>query len=117
MSENEALSEDCYEGEHDWGEPEGLGNDVWRVTCRRCGEQVEEFLFVEYWKHKTFTIMGKTYPALKAWGNISKCSECGRIIFDCPLILWDEKDTSKALTFCWKCAEQLGILERLTVRR
>jgi len=90
--------EDEY-SEHNWGEPEDLGHDVWRVTCKRCGEEQEEILIIKYWKKKTITILGKTYPALKAWGNISKCSECGKIIFDVPLILWDKDDTSKALTF------------------
>lgn len=105
--------EECYEGEHDWGAPEDLGNDIWKVTCRHCGEEQQEFLFVEYWKRKTMTILGKTYSALKAWGNISKCSECGKPIFDCPLILWDSNDESKALTFCWTCVERLGILDVL----
>lgn len=105
--------EECYEGEHVWGEPEDLGNNIWQVTCKRCGEQLQEILILEYWKRKTITVLGKTYPALKAWGNISKCSECGKVIFDVPLILWSSNDTSKALTFCWKCAEQLGILEQL----
>jgi len=107
------MSEECYEGEHDWGEPEDLGNDVWRVTCKRCGEKEEEILLIEYWKHKTITIAGKTYPALKAWGNIARCSECGKVIFDVPLILWDSNDTSKAVTFHFECASKLGILEMM----
>jgi len=107
------IFEECYEGEHDWGKPEYLGDDIWQVTCLRCGEQNQEVLIVQYWKHKTITIKGKTYPALKAWGNISKCSECGTPIFDVPLILWDTIDTSKAVTFCWTCVERLNLLERL----
>ena len=110
------FSEECYEGEHDWDEPQDLGNNIFKVTCKRCGEELEEVLIVEYWKKKTMTILGKTYPALKAWGNISKCSECGKIIFDVPLILWDSNDTSKALTFCFKCAEKLGILNLMMKR-
>lgn len=107
------IPEECYEGEHDWGEPEDIGNNIWRVKCKRCGEEDEEILFVKYWKRKTITVAGKTYPSLKAWGNISKCSECGKVIFDVPLILWDAKDPSAALTFHWKCAEKLGILKLL----
>ena len=102
--------EECYEGEHDWGEPEDLGNDIWRVKCKRCGEELEELLIVEYWKRKTITILGRKYRALKAWGNISLCSDCGKPIFDVPLILWDSGDKSKAVTFHWSCAEKLGIL-------
>jgi len=108
------FHEECYEGEHNWGEPEDLGNNVWRLTCKRCGEEREEYVIVKYWKRKTITFRGKKYRALKAWGNISLCSECGKPIFDVPLILWDSKDTTKALTFHWECAEKLGILDLLT---
>jgi len=111
------IPEECYEGEHSWGEPEDLGNDIWRVTCKSCGEEVEEVLVVKYWKNKTITISGKTYRALKAWGNISRCSECGKVIFEVPLILWDKEDASKALTFHFECAEKLGILKNLKVLR
>jgi len=106
-----SLPEECYEGEHDWGEPENVEGDVWRITCKRCGEEVEEVLIVEYWKRKTMRIKGKTYKALKAWGNISLCSECGKVIFDVPLIVWDEKDKSKAVTFHFECAEKLGMIK------
>ena len=107
------FCEECYEGEHDWGKPEDLGDNIWRVTCKRCSETIEELVIVEYWKRKTMTIKGKKYPAIKAWGNISLCSECGSPIFDVPLILWDRQDTSKAVTFCWLCVERLGLLEAL----
>ncbi len=50
------VPEECYEREHDWGEPEDLGNDVWRVTCKLCRDEVEEVLIVKYWKHKTITV-------------------------------------------------------------
>ena len=109
--------EECYEGEHAWGEPEDLGNHVWRVTCKRCGEEREEILMVEYWKRKTMTVLGREYRALKAWGNISLCSNCDKPIFDVPLILWDSNDKSKALTFHWDCAKELGILDLLTGKR
>ena len=117
MVESTSFPEECYEGEHDWGAPENLGNDVWRVICRRCGEEWKDILIVEYWKRKTMTVAGKTYKALQGWGNLASCSECGQPIFDVPLILWDSNDESKALTFCWNCAERLGILDSLKVRR
>jgi len=85
-------------------------NKVWQRKCLKCGETEEEFLFVEYWQDKFITILGKPYKALKAWGNISLCSECGEVVWH-PLILWDSKDTSKALTFHFGCAKKIGILE------
>jgi len=107
------LPEECYEGEHAWTEPEEVDKEhhLWHRECKRCGEVEEDFLFVEYWPQKTMTIKGKKYRALKAWGNISLCSKCGKVIFDCPLILWDSKDTSKAVTFHIECAQKLNLFQ------
>jgi len=113
MEDSEKLSEECYEGYHDWGTPENLGDNLWRVICRRCGEEWEEYAEVEYWKRKTMTVRGKAYPAVKAWTDIALCSECGIPIFDVPLILSSSEDTTKALIFCWPCANKLGILDLL----
>lgn len=85
---------------------------IWERTCLKCGLTEQEILIVEYWKHKFITIRGKKYPALKAWGDISECAECQEVVWQ-PLILWDENDTSKAVTFCWKCVKNLGILDKL----
>jgi len=30
---------------------------------------------------------------------------------DAPLILWDEKDKSMAITFHFECAEQIGLMD------
>jgi len=85
---------------------------IWRRTCLKCGTTEEEILIVKYWKDKFITIRGKQYRALKAWGNISVCSECGKVVWH-PIILWDFKDTSKAITFHQQCAERLGIFDFL----
>jgi hypothetical protein len=87
-------------------------NKVWQRRCLKCGETEEEALFVEYWRDKCIAIYGKQYRALKAWGNISVCSECGEVVWH-PLILWDSEDTSKALTFHFGCARKIGILNIL----
>lgn len=110
------MYDECY-AEHDWSKPENLEGDIWQVVCRRCGEVEQEFLFLEFWKRKTMTVCGKIYKALKAWGNIAKCMECGTIIFDAPLILWSQKDNSKAVTFCFICVKRLGILDKLMRKR
>jgi len=88
---------------------------IWRRTCLKCGATEEEALMVEYWKDKFIMIRGKLYPALKAWGNISRCSECGEVVWQ-PIILWDSKDTSKAVTFHQRCAEKIGIFDSLKLR-
>jgi hypothetical protein len=91
-------------------------NKIWQRKCLKCGETEEEVLLVEYWPDKYMVIrigqVTKLYKALKAWGNISRCSECGEVVWH-PLILWDSKDTSKALTFHFGCAEKVGILDLL----
>ena len=105
----------CYEQglEHDFSEPKDMGGGVWRVKCRRCGLEEVEYLFVRYWPHRTITVQGKTYRALRAWGNISLCSECRKPIFDVPLILWNSVDPTAALTFHFDCAREIGTLDHL----
>jgi len=103
---------DVY-GDHDWTEPEVVeinGEKIARRKCKRCGLVEEELLIVKYWKNKFIEVCGKKYKALKAWANVSICSECGKPVFE-PLILWDSKDTSKALTFHIECAKKIGIFK------
>lgn len=83
---------------------------VFEGHCEKCDLTTTEILHVEYWhenqKEDPFIrIGGKRYRALKSWGNIAPCSQCGKIFFECPLILWAEEDPSKALVFCPKCGE------------
>lgn len=87
---------------------EKVGEDTYRRTCTQCGFTEEELLIIEYWKDKTITLRGKTYKALKGWGNIGLCSDCGKVVWS-PIILWDEKDPSKAVLFHLKCARKLGL--------
>jgi len=87
-------------------------NKIWQRKCVKCGLTEQEVLIVEYWKDKFITVHGKKYRALKAWGNISECAHCGDVVWH-PLILWDANDTSKAVTFHFQCAKDLGILDSL----
>ena len=107
--EHEDYGDYC---DHKWGEAVHLGKNIWRATCKLCGQTIEDVLYEEHWKNKTITIMGKTYRALKAWGNISRCAECGKVTFG-PLVLWSSQDPFKAITFHFECAEKLGILKRI----
>jgi len=88
---------------------------IWVRTCLKCGTTEEEALLVKYWKDKFIMIRGKRYQALKAWGNISLCSECGDIVWH-PIILWDSSDSSKAVTFHQRCAEKIGLFDSLKHR-
>lgn len=85
---------------------------VWQRKCLKCGFTEEEVLMVDYWLDKFVFFRGKQYPALKAWGNISLCSECGAVVWE-PIMLWDAEDPSKALTFHFRCFTDLGALDSL----
>lgn len=80
--------------------------------CEKCGLVTTEILNVIYWhenqKENPFIrIAGKRYRALKLWGTIAPCSDCGKIFFEVPLILWSKEDPSKAIVFCPDCAERI----------
>lgn len=102
------AQEDC---EHEW-KITYVPPSLYEGECQKCGLQVSEILHLEYW-HKNqkedpfIRIHGKKYRALKAWGNIAPCAECGKIFFEVPLIVWDDNDRSKAIVFCGKCTEQV----------
>jgi len=118
------VEDECeYElmhGEHDWTEPKQInevdGNPIYMRKCKSCGLEEEEALIVEYWENKSIEILGKKYKALKAWGNISVCAECNKVIMDVPLILWDEKDKSMAITFHFECAERIGLMDLIRTK-
>ena len=99
--------------DHEWSEPKSVGNATWYVQCQKCGMEQQEVLIEEFWEDKFITIKGKRYRALKAWGNITRCAECGKVSFDVPLILWSKEDPSKAITFCWKCVEKLELMNSI----
>lgn len=97
--------------DHEWKVVK-LSENLYEGHCKKCGLVTTEVLHFEYWTKKDkenpyITIGGKKYPALKGWGNIAPCSECGNVFFEVPLILWADKDPSKAIVFCPKCAERI----------
>lgn len=97
--------------EHEWTITK-LSATVYEGHCDKCGLVQTEILHVEYWhenqKENPFIrIGGKKYRALKSWGNIAPCSECGNIFFEVPLIVWSDEDQSKAIVFCPKCGESV----------
>lgn len=97
--------------EHDW-EIIKLSPTVYEGHCKKCGLVQTEILHVEYWHENQkadpyIRVHGKRYRALKSWGNIAPCSECGKIFFEVPLILWSSKDPSKAIVFCPECSKPI----------
>lgn len=110
----EECEHEIFYGDHDWTEPEKVdevdGIPIYQRKCRCCGLTEEEPLIVE-WEDKYIEICGKKYRALKNWVNITICVECGKVIMDVPLIVWDEEGS--ALTFHFECAQKIGLLEKL----
>lgn len=53
---------------------------------------------------------GKEWPTLKVRANIGPCLNCWKLVVGVPLILWPG-DGKVELDFCFKCAEELGILK------
>lgn len=85
---------------------------VYEGKCETCGLTRTEVLHLEYWhvnqkEDPYIRIGGKRYRALKGWSNIAPCSDCGNIFFEGPIILWSDKDHSKAIVFCPECGERI----------
>ena len=57
-------------------------------------------------------IAGREWPTLKSRANIGPCLSCWKLVVGVPLILWPS-DGDVELDFCFKCAEELGILDLL----
>lgn len=115
MTDIDAKYGDVYDPqeycEHEWTIVK-LSPTVYEGHCEKCGLVTTEILHVKYWHENEkedpyIRIRGKQYRALKAWGNIAPCAECGKIFFEIPLIVWDCQDRSKAIVFCGKCTEQI----------
>ena len=115
MEQFDAKFGDSYDPQehcdHEWTIVK-ISETVCKGRCKKCGLFRTEILHVQYWhenqKENPFIrIGGKKYRALKSWGNIAPCSECGKIFFEVPLIVWSDEDQSKAIVFCPKCGESV----------
>ena len=62
------------------------------------------------WSDHKITIAGSEWTALKTRANIGPCLSCGKLVVGVPLILWPG-DGEVELDFCFKCAEEIGILD------
>lgn len=67
------------------------------------------------WSDRKIAVGGREWTALKSRANVGPCLGCGGLVVGVPLILWPE-DGGVELDFCFRCAEELGILDLLTGR-
>lgn len=58
-------------------------------------------------------LYGREYTPLKARGNVGLCLGCGKLIVGVPLILFLDEGLGGELDFCFGCAMELGIIDRL----
>jgi len=58
-------------------------------------------------------LLGREYTPLKARGNVALCLGCGKLIVGVPLILFLDEGRGGELDFCFGCAMELGILDKL----
>ncbi len=62
---------------------------------------------------ETVKLYGREYTPLKARGNVAPCLGCGKLIVDVPLILFLDEGLGGELDFCFGCAMELGIIDKL----
>lgn len=72
---------------------------------------VHDFAGWEF-SHKVLKFAGREWPTLESRANIGPCLNCWKLVVGVPLILWPENGEVE-LDFCFKCADELGILKTL----
>ena len=96
-----------------WVDPNSdhsIGNVSWE--CQQCGDKGED---VAGWalSKKPVNMFGKEFYPIISRANIGPCLNCGKLVVGVPLILFLEKGRRGELDFCFPCAKDLGILDRL----
>jgi len=62
---------------------------------------------------ETITLCGRAFTPLKARGNVAPCLGCGKLIVGVPLILFIDEGHGGELDFCFNCALELGVIDKL----
>lgn len=101
-----------YRIKHEDGCPDRFDD----FTGEPIGDVVED-VDVAGWEfsERVIPLAGRKWLTLKSRVNIGPCLNCWKLVVGVPLILFPE-DGKVELDFCFKCAEELGILNLLTKR-
>jgi len=67
-------------------------------------------------KEKPTKLLGRDFWPLKVRANVGPCLSCWKLVPETPLILFLDEGRGGELDFCFKCAEELGILDKLMGR-
>ena len=62
---------------------------------------------------ETVKLFGREFTPLKARGNVGSCLCCWKLIVGVPLILFLDEDRGGELDFCFNCALELGVIDKL----
>jgi hypothetical protein len=108
----------------DWVEKSGNYGDVTVMMRHSPGcaygdegdGEYSDFAGWEYAGH-TLRIVDREWPVLSARLNVGLCLGCGRLVVGAPLILFLDKGRGGELDFCFGCALELGIMDRLVAPR
>ena len=63
-----------------------------------------------------FTFRGVQYYPLKSRVNVGPCHICTKLVIGVPLILFIDEGRGGELNFCFPCAEEKGMLEKMIKR-
>ena len=87
-----------------------FGDVSWE--CQQCGVSDTD---VVGWKlsETPVKIMGKEFYPIISRANVGPCLNCGKFVIGVPLILFLDEGRKGELDFCFRCAEDLGILDQL----
>ena len=58
-------------------------------------------------------LFGREFTPLKERGNVGPCLGCGKLIVGVPLILFLDEGCGGELDFCFNCALELGVIDKL----
>ena len=58
-------------------------------------------------------LFGREFTPLNVRGNVAPCLCCGKLIVGVPLILFLDEGRGGELDFCFGCALELGIIDKL----
>jgi len=90
---------------------ENFGDILWE--CEGCGLSDADVAGWEY-ADSNVEIVGRKYLPFKSVANYAPCHGCGKLVIGVPLILFIGKPSPWGeIHFCWTCAEQLEILEKM----
>ena len=62
---------------------------------------------------KTHRLLEREFWPLKVRANVGPCLKCWKLVPETPLILFLDEGRGGELDFCFKCAEELGLLDTL----